>query len=217
MEKQILEILKEEDRLMSLSEILDEFKEKTGDDIDETEVALSLEKLCKKNIISTVETIDGNKYCYVETTAKPVGIKTPVATNTEIKKINKKICTIAILIAVVFVGLILFICGIYIAGGFEGHGSFVLGAIGMFMFFFANIAVGLLAGPLGKITEMYSNWTDYNTPKGDATVKESVFGCARSGCGDLVYGPLCLLFCFIGFVFGIIAIKKLIDIKKDLK
>ena len=198
---------------MSLSEILNEFKEKTGDDIDETEVALSLEKLCKKNIISTVETIDGNKYCYVETTAKPVGIKAPVATNTEIKKINKKICTIAILIAVVFVGLILVICGIYIAGGFEGHGSVVLGAIGMLMFFFANIALGLLAGPFGKITKMYNNLSD-DTSTSNASIYDKV---GNIGCGYFIYSIMCGIFGVIGFVFGIIAIKKLIDIKKDLK
>ena len=52
MEKRIITILKKEDRLMSLSEIVSELNKKTESSIKDEDVRPILKKLCEKNIIS---------------------------------------------------------------------------------------------------------------------------------------------------------------------
>ena len=217
MEKHIINILKKEDRLMSLSEIVSELNKKTESSIKDEDVKTILKKLCEKNIISTVSTVNGDKYCYVEISQTTPEIKTSVVTNPEIKKINTKIGIIGGLIAVVFIGFIMFVYGLSLAGGWDGYGDFTLGGIGMLIFIGANIALGFLAGPFGKITKGFNDWTDYNSPGADASCGDSIGGCGNVGCGYLVYGPLCIAFGLIGFVFGIIAIKKLNEKKDNLK
>lgn len=219
MEKRIITILKKEDRLMSLSEIVSELNKKTESSIKDEDVRPILKKLCEKNIISIVSTVNGDKYCYVEISQSTPENKTPVATNPEIKKINTKIGIIGGLIAVVFIGFILFVYGLSLAGGWDGHGDFTLGGIGTILFFVANIILGFLAGPAGKFTKNFEGAMQHNADqiKGDSTVGQALdSGCAW-GCGGILNYFTYMIFGFIGFIFGFIAIKKLNDKKNNLK
>lgn len=219
MEKRIIAILKKEDRLMSLSEIVSELNKKTESSIKDEYVRTILNNLCEKNIVSSVSTVNGDKYCYVEISQIVQNNKTSVIVNPEIKKINTKIGIISGLIAVVFIGFIMFAYGLSLAGGWDGYGDFTLGGIGILIFCVANVVLGFLAGPAGKITKNIEGAIENNASrvKGDASLGQAVDGCGGVACGEganfLVYG----FFMFAGFVFGIIAIKKLNDKKNNLK
>ena len=217
MKQKIIEILKNENRLMAHSEIFIKLKEQSDFTITEEALETLLQQLSDKNIISAIPTTDGNRYCFVEEITNNLITKTPTPTNPEIKKINIKITIICALIAVVLAGFILFIYGLSLAGGWDGYGDFTLGGIGILIFIAANITLGCIAGPFAKITNGFNNWVDYNSPGADASCGNAIGGCGNVGCGYFIYVPLCLVFGLIGFIFGIITIKKLNDKKNNLK
>ena len=210
MEKQIIDILKKEDRLMSASEIFIELKKTFEDTTKEEEVKVLLQALSAKNVISVISTIDDDKYCFVEDIKPPHTPQTTTTLNPEIKKINTKIAIISALIVVVFIGFIAFAYGLVYSSGW--------GAIGLLLSLGANLALGFLAGPSGKLMQGFDNWTENSLSKNDADgCTNTMRGCAGVGCGYIIFVPTFAACTLIGFIFGIIAIKKLYDKKYEIK
>ena len=206
MKEQILSILKKEDRLMSSLEILNELAKNSNTIVDTKTLENILKELCESEILSTIPTSQGNKYCYIEKQIVPK--KKTVKKNAELKKIVKKKSIITSLILVVLVGLM--VIGI-------GHDIPWLAIMGVIFFFGGNIAITIIAGPFKKVVKSFDNWTDANTPGPDASFGESLGGFGNNISGHIIYSLIFFVFLLFGFVFGSITLRKLDKIRKDLK
>lgn len=112
----------------------------------------------------------------------------------KINKINKKIKTLVILLCSAFASFIFFLIGLAIA-----EQSFILCGISIIAFAFINVSLGIISTNEKKL---FSGW--------------STDGCA-AGCASCIQGFVVIFFCFIGWIFALIKISKLIEERKSLE
>ena len=131
--------------------------------------------------------------------------------------VNTKIKLIVSLIGVVILSFILFIVAVVSMGGFSAHGDFTLCGILIVIFSISNIVIGFVSGPFNKITDIFNNWQSNSTPDAGTGCSGGCAGCLMGGFGYLIYIPFCFVFILFGWIFGIIAVVKLLEEKRNQK
>lgn len=200
--QEIIQILKQEDKPLSVSEISALAQE--GGELrksSQAQITTGLKRLFSQKCVAVISTVSGNKYYLLSEnfdTNKPVASK---PTNPRVKEIDFQIVILVVLVAAIIAAFVFFIKGL-------NHPNFAYCGVPLIIFLVLNIVAGLLVGNLWKFSKGVNDWTDYNAAPGGIT--GAVNGLGAAGFGMFLSFFVYLFYMVAGWVFATIRIVKLI-------